>query len=321
MSLDERVTSSDIAAWAERRVNLSSEAARAYREQGERLRVKLERYVDNRRDFDLVKMLNSGSVAKGTALRTTSDLDVGVYVRRTAAPTATRDLVSWLANQLRDAYGDLIAASQITADDASVRVAFLGTGVDVECVPILYDGAADNYGDLLLRTGKRVRTSISKHLEFFRERKARCPGKFAQWVRLLRFWRNQRAEENRMPLSGFAVELLACHLLDRGLDPGDYPSAMQAFFTYIVRTGLSEPVVFTDNYPARNVIDDGRPIRIVDPVSETNNVTDGASAADLAVLIDVAADGLDDVTIARTATTKEDAVEAWREVFGPEFIL
>jgi hypothetical protein len=321
MSLNDKVGSDDLAAWADRRINLSSELAQAYREQGNRLRTKLEKYIGDHPGFDLVKMLNSGSVPKGIALRTKSDMDVGVYIKRAAAPASNVDLVGWLSDRLREAYGDLVSPDQITSDNVSVRVAFRGSSIDVECVPILFDGEADNYGDLLLRTGVRVRTSISKHLDFFRVRKSRHPQSFAQWVRFLRYWRNQRDEEGRMPLSGFAIDLIAAHLVDEGLDPSNYPAALQNFFGFIVKGGLEQRIVFTDNYAASKVIDDGAAIRIIDPVAETNNIASNISKTQRDVAVDAAAEALDDLAIARTSTTKEDAIAGWRGVFGPEFNL
>ena len=118
MPLDAKVSSANIGAWAERRINLSSTNAKAYRDQGNRLRTKLEKYIEDHDHFDLVKMLNSGSVAKGTALRTKSDMDLGVYVKRAAAPANNADLVGWLRDRLVEAYGDLVKADQITIDDA-----------------------------------------------------------------------------------------------------------------------------------------------------------------------------------------------------------
>lgn len=321
MPLDTKVATDDITEWAERSVNLPSERAKEYREQGNRLRKKLEAYIDAHPSFDLVKMLNSGSVEKGSALRTKSDMDVGVYVKRASAPEETPDLVGWLRERLIDAYGDIVNSDQITSDNASVKVEFRGSGVDVECVPILYDGEADNYGELLLRTGKRVRTSISKHVDFFRKRKNLHPGSFSQFVRLLRYWRHQRDEEGEATLPAFAIELIAAHLVDGGLDPSDYPKALQAFFSFIARSRLDAAIIFTDNYAAKDVPDDGRPVRVIDPVAANNNVTKDLTSGDLFAIVESAKTALDDVTIARTATTKEDAIEGWRALFGPGFNL
>lgn len=321
MAVDQSITADDLTAWAERRVNLPSERAKEYREQGNRLRKKLESYIDAHKDFDLVKMLNSGSIEKGIALRTKSDMDVGVYVKRADAPEENHDLVAWLRDRMLDAYGDVISSEQVTMDNASVRVTFQGSGVPVECVPILYDGEPDNYGDLLLRNGLRVRTSISKHIEFFRKRKNHHPHTFAQFVRFLRFWRHQRDEEGRMALSPFAIELIAAHIVDAGLEPSNYPNALQQFFAFIARGGLNSIIAFSDNYPKSSITNDEAPVRIFDPVASENNVTRDITHSELSTLLEVASDGLDDVTIARTATTKERAVKAWRDVFGPEFSI
>jgi hypothetical protein len=318
-SIDAKIESDDILRWAEKRINLSSEDAKAYREQGDNLRDRLATYINEHPEFDLVKMLNSGSVAKGTALRTKSDMDVAVYVKRAAAPAGTTDLVAWLHDRLTDAYQNLVSPEQITSDEAAVRIAFRGSGVDVECVAILVDYEASDDGELVLRTGERVQTNIHAHLDFIRDRKKKHPTTFAQFARLLRHWRNKRAEEGRLAISPFAIELLAAHVVDGGVDPSDIPGALQAFFSFIVRGGLNDRIIFTDNYEKRDAIDDGAPVRIIDPVASANNVTKALTSDEKADIVDAAADALDDVTIARTAITKDDAITAWRGVFGPEF--
>jgi tRNA nucleotidyltransferase (CCA-adding enzyme) len=70
VTLDSRITHADIVAFADDRVNLKGEDVKAHREQVDRLRAKLETYIAAHPGFDLVKMLQSGSVAKGTALKT-----------------------------------------------------------------------------------------------------------------------------------------------------------------------------------------------------------------------------------------------------------
>ena len=122
-----------------------------------------------------------------------------------------------------------------------------------------------------------------------------------------------------MPLSSFSTELIAAHLLDNGTDPRNFPAAMQAFFSFIVKGGLRKQIVFTDNYSIDAVQSDGKLIQIFDPVSFENNTTYDLSASDLDKIVETASEALDDCTIARTATTKERAVDSWRDVFGPEF--
>lgn len=71
----------DILRFAEERVNLPQDKALEYRAQAKRLRDKLEGYVGEHADFTLRKMILSGSLAKGTALRSLNDIDVACYIR------------------------------------------------------------------------------------------------------------------------------------------------------------------------------------------------------------------------------------------------
>ena len=74
MSLN-HVGHAEIVRFAEDRVNLPSDKAREFRAQARRLRERLEGYLSEHPDFSLRKMLLSGSLAKGTALRSLNDID------------------------------------------------------------------------------------------------------------------------------------------------------------------------------------------------------------------------------------------------------
>jgi tRNA nucleotidyltransferase (CCA-adding enzyme) len=70
----------DIVGFAQERVNLPKEKADEYRAQARRLRERLLTYLSEHPDFTLKKMLLSGSLAKGTALRSLNDIDVACYI-------------------------------------------------------------------------------------------------------------------------------------------------------------------------------------------------------------------------------------------------
>jgi len=92
----------NIADFAGERVNLPSEDAQKYRKQVANLRDQLEKKIAADPDYGLVKMLHSGSVRKGTALKTTSDMDVAVYTKASAAPTSSdSQLIPWLQARLK----------------------------------------------------------------------------------------------------------------------------------------------------------------------------------------------------------------------------
>ncbi len=72
----QHVDHGEIARFAQERVSLPKDKADEHRAQVQRLREKLDAYLGEHRDFALKKMLLSGSLAKGTSLRSLSDIDV-----------------------------------------------------------------------------------------------------------------------------------------------------------------------------------------------------------------------------------------------------
>src|SRR3984957_7750753 len=144
----QHVDHSDIKTFAQERVNLPKDKADEYRAQARRLRERLETYLDEHPDFTLKKMLLSGSLAKGTALRSLNDIDVACYISGANAPGDVPKLLNYLADRLRKAFPNF-SPEQIKPTTYSVTVSFKGTGLDVDVVPILYNGDPDWYGKLV----------------------------------------------------------------------------------------------------------------------------------------------------------------------------
>ena len=94
----------DIVQFAKDRVNLPKDKASEYRAQAGRLRDKLEGYLSEHPNFTLKKMLLSGSLAKGTALRSLNDIDVACYISGAEAPHEIKALLDYLAERLRKAF-------------------------------------------------------------------------------------------------------------------------------------------------------------------------------------------------------------------------
>ncbi len=88
---------------------------------------------------------------------------------------------------------------------------------------------------------------------------------------------------------------------------------------YIVRTGLRTPIVFTDYYKADEVEATTEPIQVWDPVNPENNVARGYSELDRQRLVNHAKATLDTITMAAYASSNGEALDAWRELFGPAF--
>jgi tRNA nucleotidyltransferase (CCA-adding enzyme) len=315
------VAHSHVVAFADEKVNLGREDVKEYREQVNRLRERLADYINEHPDYALVKMLHSGSVMKGTALKTVNDMDVGVYVKPSDNTTDEQRLILWLNDRLQEVYPTM-KDSQFVPQDHCVTVSFEGSGLNVDVVPVIYEGKADDRGYLIVKdTGERVLTSIPLHLEFVRKRKKDQPNHFAQLVRLMKWWARQRKLENdSFRLKSFMIELLCAHLSDQGLDMSDYPRALERIFAFMVSSGLKKRIFFTDNYDEASLPHDSQDeIKIYDPVNPENNVAGRYTNSDRNQIIEAAKDALDALTEARYATTKGRTVSLWQVVFGSTF--
>src|SRR5262249_23855234 len=215
----QHVGHSEITAFARDKVNLPKDKADEYRSQAQRLRERLEGYLDEHPDFTLRKMLLSGSLAKGTALRTLNDIDVACYISGADAPKDVAALLNYLAERLRKAFPNF-SPDQVKPQTYSVTVSFRGSGLDVDVVPILYNGDPNWYGDLISQDdGSFLKTNIPLHLSFIQKRKKAQEHDFAQVVRLVKAWtRLVKAEKEGFRFKSFMIELIMAKLCDQGLD-------------------------------------------------------------------------------------------------------
>ncbi|WP_127997661.1 CBASS oligonucleotide cyclase [Piscinibacter defluvii] len=310
----------DIVRFAEEKVNLPKDKADEYRAQVRRLREKLEGYLGEHPDFALRKMLLSGSLAKGTALRSLNDIDVAVYITGSDAPHDLRGLLDYLAERLRKAYPNF-RPDQVKPQTYSVTVSFQGSGLDVDVVPVLYAGDPEWRGNLVSQEdGSFLETSIPLHLEFTRKRKRKQETHFAQVVRLVKFWaRRMKQERDGFRFKSFMIEMILAKLCDDGVDFSDYPEALQSFFTYIGRSNLRERIVFADHYPASDAVKVKDPVQIFDPINCTNNVARLYTEAQADAIVEAALDAGDAIDAALAAPTKQLTVYYWQKVFGNAF--
>ena len=315
------ITHKDVQAFAEDRVNLPAADAKRHRDQVNGLRERLEVKIDADPNYGLEKMLHAGSVAKGTALRTVNDLDVAVYVTASAAPERDPDLVPWLADRLAEANPSM-GRDQFEENDHCVTVNFKGSGLNVDVVPVLYEGEPDDRGYLVRKhTGDRVLTSVPLHLDFIRSRKEKYGPAFAELIRLMKWWKRiVMSRDSDFRFKSFMIELLWAHLADGGLSLAEYTDAFEEFFTYVVTKELTEQVAFTDYTKAKDIPSRGHgAIEVLDPVNADNNVAVRYDERDRVRIVDAAQDALDALAEARFATTKGRALDCWRSVLGPSF--
>lgn len=314
------VDHADIANFALEKVNLPKDKADEYRAQARRLREKLEGYLSEHPDFTLKKMMLSGSLAKGTALRSLNDIDVACYISGADAPGDVPKLLDFLAEKLRKAFPNF-SPDQVKPNTYSVTVSFRGSGLDVDIVPILYSGDAEWYGNLVSQEdGSFLETCIPRHLEFIKKRKDANEFDFTQVVRLIKFWaRNLKREREDFRFKSFKIELILAHLADLGLAFSDYPEALQHFFTYIAQKNMREKIIFTDYYKAEKVGTFTETIQIIDPVNAKNNVGKLYTAKQADDIVNAALDAGDAIDAALAAPTKQETVYYWQKVFGSTF--
>ena len=315
----EHVGHQEILRFAEDRVNLPSDKARAHRAQAQRLREKLDDYLGENPAFSLKKMLLSGSIAKGTALRSLNDIDLACYISGADAPGEVAELLDYLVERLQSAFPNF-SPDQVTPQTYSVQVSFRGSGLDVDVVPVLYNGDPEWHGRLVSQDdGAFLETCIPRHLKFIRKRKG-SHANLAQVVRLVKFWvRQVKAERQDFRFKSFMVEMILCRLCDCGEGFSDYPESLQAFFTYIATSNLREKIFFTDYYPAKAVGSFDTPVQIVDPVNPANNVSHLYTQAEADAIVDAALEAGDAIDAALRAPTKQETLYYWRKVFGPAF--
>jgi tRNA nucleotidyltransferase (CCA-adding enzyme) len=147
------VSHTHIAQFADDYVNLKRDDAKELREQVNRLRDRLEAYIADHPDFELRKMLLSGSLAKGTALKSLNDIDVACYVSSGRAPSTIPELIQFLVERLRNAFPNF-KPEQVKPNTYSVTVTFIGSGLRVDVVPILYEGDPLWKGFLVSQDGR-----------------------------------------------------------------------------------------------------------------------------------------------------------------------
>jgi len=318
----EHVSHGDLKFWAEKNVNLPKTKADEFRAQAKRVREKVQNHLSEHPDFSLKKMLLSGSLAKGTALKSLNDIDIACYVSGPDVPKDISALLEYIAKRLRTAFPNF-TPDQVQPQTYAVKVHFKGTGLDVDIVPIIYAGDPDWYGNLVSQEdGSFLKTCIPRHLEFIRKRKNNHPQDFAQVIRLAKYWAKLQKQENEdFRFKSFMIELVMAKLADRGQDFSDYPEALQAFFTYLVTSGFTEQIAFSDYYPFSKIGTFSDPVQMIDPVNSENNAGCLYTASNADAVVDAALDAGDAIDGALAAPTKEKTLYYWRKVFGSAFSI
>jgi len=159
--------------------------------------------------FDLVRILRIGSQARGTAIRSHSDLDLLSVLRRNEAKWGKRIVSSeTLLSRVREDLQQRFRQTEIRGDQQAAVIRFDQGQRSLDVVPALWaDFSAkrpvyaipDGYGGWL-------ETSPETHNRLFQIANARSGGKLAGLCRLMRWWKHSRGQP--IPLQSFHIDML-----------------------------------------------------------------------------------------------------------------
>lgn len=313
------ITDSEISTFVETKVNLKKDKVKEYREQVNNLIVNFDDYLSKHEDFSLRKLLHFGSCAKGTAISTTSDLDVAVYLKSDKEGAQIGNILSTIRDCLSEAmtkYG--MTGEQFTIGKHCVCVTFKGSKLEVDVVPVipLMGDSKNDWGWLMDKHGtERLKTSIPLHLKFIRKRK-KTFNKYAPFVRLTKWWKSLQ----EVPLKSFLIELIWAHLIATEEIPASYCDGFPIFFKYILTTKLKEPIVFSDNYSPSEVTHNSSGIvRIYDPVNPENNAGKTITSSEHLTILQKSQEAMNILMMATCAPSKAKAIDQWQRILGASF--
>ncbi len=285
-----------------------------YHAQVDRLAGELGRSLRDKTEIKISKVVKAGSFAKFTILRKTAtdpvDVDLVVYISgRSVRQETLQSLNDTIYNLLIKIYPNKdVEDFQIQRKAATV--AFAGSGLSVDVVPVIEDENRPGYGwQFDLRDGSVMQTCAPCQIQFVRDRKSRDKD-FRTLVRLGKKWRNHAELKE---LKSFAIELILAYLLDIESAAGSIEQRFRRFLLYIAQSGLKDAISFPENTRPLGRFSD--PVVILDPVCSANNVASRITEAERQNIIQIA----EQAWATANYASAENDIEVWKELFGPRF--
>ncbi len=312
-----RVSDKELGQYVSGKLALPGDERNEHRAQVGRLLDKLQAKLDEDASYRIQRFRRAGSLEKGTSNRPRAgkpvDADVGVYFD-VDDPNSfdVADLQALIKKLLVASYPQKSEDDFDDTGDRTFGVAFKGSGLEVDLVPIVSIDDAADFGWQYSRRGDRVKTSVRTHLEFYREHAAR-DSNLAVLLRMAKRWRNWQELDG---IQSFHLELLLTFFLDIEGASSTIEEGMRRFFLFVAR-GLGEPVTF-------GRVDGTRfsdPVVIVDPANDENNVTARIQRVERDALVSAARRAYETITWAQGLPGKAETISAWKEMFGDNFSI
>lgn len=192
------------------------------------------------------RFIRVGSLWKGTAIASYSDLDLFVVVSRDEARWGNAYVASsTLLRRIRRELIDRFPLTDIRRDGQAVAVGFAEGRPGVDVVPAIYEGPLDGGNPAYLipnGTGGWLRTAPDLQKRHFDDEDTRCGGKLRRVVQVIKWW--ARARGRPIPLLSYHLEML---LAGAGVSRGarGYAEIVRDSFGWLATRGgaaLNDPL-------------------------------------------------------------------------------
>ena len=293
-------------------LRLPKDKRETYNAQVDRLIAALRDSLKKQDKISIKRVVKAGSFAKHTILRKTSedavDVDVVFYI---SGEKVDEETFSSLSQKIYEALIKLYpnkAVEDFEIQRKAATVTFVGTGLDVDIVPVIENPNKEGYGWQFDRIdGSKTETCAPCQVKFVKDRKDQDPD-FRTLVRLAKRWRT-KAE---CPLKSFHIELIMAHVLEVNGKEGSLEKRFRDFLLYIAESGLQQVIKFPENRAASDFTD---PVVILDPVCDTNNVASRITEDERKEIVRIAEASWETANCASV----EGDFEVWKELFGRAF--
>lgn len=293
-------------------LRLPKDKRETYNAQVDRLITALRGSLKTQDKITVKRVVKAGSFAKHTILRKTSedavDVDVVFYI---SGQKVDEETFSSLSQKIYDALIKLYpnkSVEDFEIQRKAATVTFVGTGLDVDIVPVIENPAKEGYGWQFDRIdGSKTETCAPCQVKFVKDRKDQ-DADFRTLVRLAKRWRTK----TECPLKSFHIELIMAHVLEVNGKEGTLEKRFRDFLLYIAESGLRQVIKFPENGTVSTFAD---PVVIIDPVCDTNNVASRITEDERKEIVRIAEESWETAHFA----SSEGDFEVWKELFGRGF--
>lgn len=257
-------------------------------------------------NLGIYQILNSGSYGRSTTIRPVNDIDLFIYLSKSAY-TKNRDrILHNLARDLRPSF----AQNNVVPEHRSVKVKY-ADGFSVDVVPALCQSSSKlEPAEIIDRTnGRWILTYPKKHKEFAKYLNTK-DSRYSDLFRIFKSWKVLRRRNFR----SYMIELLVGYCVLEDLPKG-YDKAVHRIFEIISDHSLRKAICFNKFYTCPKPIPKKSPVIILDPANVNNNVADDMTKEMKLEFLNSWNDSLNHATKAIKAKGLAGTVREWRMVF------